>query len=392
MKQLRVLHLGKFYPPAHGGMETMLEAICRGEQHAVSTSALVTNRSSKTQHDVIDGVPVTRLGSPFAIGSVAITPRLPLSLAQAKADLIVLHEPNAMALLAYFLVRPKAPLVIWYHSQVVRPWWRYRLFYHPLLEFALRRAVRVVVASPPLRDAPPLVRHLEKCVVIPYGLDRARYEPTEAVMARARDLRSRFRQPVLLFVGRLVPYKGVDVLLQALPGLEVHAVVVGDGRLRHNLETTSREMGLRDRVHFVGDISDEERLAWLCACDALVLPSVTRQEAFGIVQLEAMLCGRPVVGTDVPTGAPWVNVHEQTGLVVPAGDAESLRRAVARLTADPNMRRRMGAAGRARVLASFTSDNMCAAVLALYGEVAAKSRLVRKSADAVAARAETESV
>src|SRR6185295_2423032 len=142
----------------------------------------------------------------------------------------------------------------------------------------------------------------------------------------------------------------LEVLLRALPGLEARTVIVGDGPLRGALETMVRERGIRDRVQLVGDVTDEERLAWLHACDALVLPSTTRQEAFGMVQLEAMLCGRPVVSTDVPTGVPWVNVHGETGFVVRAGDADSLRGALDRLVADPDLRQALGAAARARAL------------------------------------------
>ena len=133
-------------------METALQTLCRGEQRAVETHALVMNRARGTRHDVVDGVPVTRVGSWLTIGAVAVAPALPLRLARADADLIVLHEPNPMALLAYFVARPKAPLIIWYHSEVVRPGWRYRLFYRPFLEFALRRVARIVVASPPMKD------------------------------------------------------------------------------------------------------------------------------------------------------------------------------------------------------------------------------------------------
>ena len=220
-----------------------------------------------------------------------------------------------------------------------------------------------------MQDVPALAAYRAKCVVIPYGLDPDRYQPTAAVRARADALRERAGGPILLFVGRLVPYKGLDVLLRALPGLEAQTVIVGDGPLRGALETMVRELGLGDRVQLAGEVTDEERLAWLHACAALVLPSTTRQEAFGMVQLEAMLCGRPVVSTDLPTGVPWVNVHGETGLVVRAGDAASLRGALDRLVDDADLRQALGAAARARALNMFTADRMCAAALALYQEM-----------------------
>ena len=175
MRRLRILHLGKFYPPVRGGMETVLQNLCRGELQAVQTRALVMNRSRKTSHDVVDGVPVTRVASLVDGRRRGRGPTLPLWLARAEADLLVLHEPNPMALLAYFVARPRAPLIIWFHSEVVRPGWRYQIFYRPFLEFALRRASRVVVASPPMADVPALTARRAKCVVIPYGLDTERY-------------------------------------------------------------------------------------------------------------------------------------------------------------------------------------------------------------------------
>jgi glycosyltransferase involved in cell wall biosynthesis len=373
MSRLKILHLGKFYPPVRGGMETVLQTLCRGELLTVQTSALVMNRSRKTTHDVVDGVPVTRVASLLTIGAVAVAPTLPLWLARAEADLLVLHEPNPMALLAYFVARPRAPLIIWFHSEVVRPGWRYRIFYRPLLEFALRRVSRVVVASPPMADAPALTAYRSKCVVIPYGLDVDRYQPTASVAARADELRERATSPILLFVGRLVRYKGLDVLLRAFPGLDARLVIVGDGPVRGTLETMVRELHIGDRVHLAGQVTDEERLAWLHACAALVLPSTTRQEAFGMVQLEAMLCGRPVVSTDMPTGVPWVNAHGETGFVVPAGDVASLRAALERLVGNAELRHALGAAGRTRVLNRFTADRMCSSTLALYHDVAVRT-------------------
>ena len=280
-----------------------------------------------------------------------------------------------MALLAYFVARPRAPLIIWYHSEVVRPGWRYRLFYRPFLEFALHRAARVVVASPPMTDVPALAACRAKCVVIPYGLDADRYRPTAAVLARADALRERARGPDPAVRRPVGAVQGTRRPAPRVAGAGTRRlVIVGDGPLRGALETMVRDLGIGDRVHLAGEVTDEERLAWLHACAALVLPSTTRQEAFGMVQLEAMLCGRPVVSTDVPTGVPWVNVHGETGFVVLAGDAASLRGALERLVTDADVRHALGAAARARVLNMFTADRMCSSTLALYHDVAADHR------------------
>jgi glycosyltransferase involved in cell wall biosynthesis len=370
MRPMRVLHLGKYYAPEPGGIETVLEMLCRGERATVDSRALVVNTTRATIQETVAGVPVTRVGRYVSAGAVSIAPTLPWWLAHATADVLVLHEPNPMALLAYAVARPRAPLIVWYHSEVVRPRWQYDWGYRPLLEFALRRAARIVVASPPMMDVPALSEWRDKCSVIPFGLDAARYDATPAVSEAAAALRGDTDRPVLLFVGRLVGYKGLDVLLRALPGLRARMVIVGDGPRRAELEGLATGLGIGESVQFVGRASDADVLAWYHACDAFVLPSTSRQEAFGMVQLEAMLCGKPVVSTDVGTGVSWVNQHDETGLVVAPGDVEALRAALGRLLHEPATRARLGAQARARALAHFTAERMCASTVALYHETA----------------------
>jgi rhamnosyl/mannosyltransferase len=381
MKRLRILHLGKYYPPVKGGIETVVETLCRGEARWVDSSALVLNEGSQTTIERRDGVDVTRVGAVARVGAVSLAPSLPLWLAKAEADVLVLHEPNPLALVAYALARPRMPLVVWYHSEVIRSAWKYRLFYEPVLEFALRRAARIVVASPPMRDVPALARHREKCVVVPFGLEVERYR-----RARERvETMATTSRPTFLFVGRLVGYKGVDVLLKALPGLDANIAIVGNGPLRPSLEGMARDLGIADRVRFLGEVSGDELLQWYRACDAFVLPSVTRQEAFGMVQLEAMLHGRPVISTELGTGVSWVNQHERTGLVVRPGDVADLRRALQRLIDEPNLRFELGAAARTRVLSHFTAEKMCSATYTLYQAISGQASLSTEAEPAAVA-------
>ena len=147
-------------------------------------------------------------------------------------------------------------------------------------------------------------------------------------------VRSRWNGPIALFVGRLVPYKGADVLLRALARVDVAAVVIGDGPMRGELERLSRDLKLESRIFFLGPLEDDAVAAWYAACDLFVLPSVTRAEAFGLVQLEAMARAKPVISTRLATGVPWVNVDGVTGIVVPPGDSEALAAALQTLAGD----------------------------------------------------------
>lgn len=368
---ISVLHVGKFYPPVHGGVERVVESLCQSVRGDVESSVLAFHTGSETVIERVDGIPVRRVGTRATVGSVAIAPGFLSTLRGADQDLIVLHEPNPWALLSYAVARPGPPLAIWYHSDVVRPALQYRLFYHPLVRAVYGRARRIIVSSPPLgENAEALRPYREKIAVVPFGIDARAWTPTPAVCNRAKEIRALHARPIVLFAGRHVAYKGVDVLLRALQQVDADAVIAGDGPRRESWLALSRELGLGSRVRFPGELPHDELAALYHACELFVLPSITRAEAFGYVQLEAMACGKPVVSTTVPSGVPWVNRDGETGLTVSPGDPDALARALRALLADDGMRMRMGAAGRARVASEFSMPRMSSRVRELFSEIA----------------------
>jgi rhamnosyl/mannosyltransferase len=357
----RVLHVAKFYPPAAGGMERVVETLCRASAGIVESRVLALNQGRETIEEVVDGVQVTRVGVAARAGSVPIAPALAWHLRGARTDLIILHEPNPWALLSYALARPRAPLAIWYHSDVVRPPLQYAAFYAPLARPAYSRARRFIVSSPPLGDHATALRpYRDRITVIPFGIDPAGWLADPPSGERP--------DPFVLFVGRHVPYKGVDVLLRALQGTGIRAVIAGDGPSRAEWEALARTLGIAAR--FTGDLPDAEVRALFASCAAFVLPSTTRAEAFGYVQLEAMASGKPVISTDVPSGVQWVNQHERTGLIVGAGDVEGLRAALRRLMGDADLRVRLGREARKRVENAFTMAQLRERLRALFAEAA----------------------
>jgi glycosyltransferase involved in cell wall biosynthesis len=313
---------------------------------------------------VIDDVHVTRVGTLGSVGSVHIAPAFAYWLRREPADLIVLHEPNPWALLSFVLARPAAPLVLWYHSDVIRPALQYALFYAPLARMVYSRARFIVVSSPALADqARGIAAYRDRIRVIPFGIDAGEWRgrgPADAVDGA----------PFVLFAGRHVAYKGVDILLKALAHSRTSAVIAGDGPKRGDWEDLARRLSLGDRVTFAGEVTDTQLRDLMRRCSALVLPSVTPAEAFGYVQLEAMASGKPVVSTDVSSGVAWVNQDGRTGFVVRAGDPDALQKAIDTLMADEPLRRRMGEAGRARVEEEFTLERMRERLRLLFEEAA----------------------
>ena len=385
---MRVLHIGKFYPPVRGGMETALQLLCEGEQPYVDTRVLVANNRPVTVHEEVKGVPVTRVASYGTVLSVAVCPTFPMWLARQQADVMVVHEPNPLGMLSYCLVRPPGKLVVWFHSEVIRQRQLYAL-HRPFLRRVLQRADRVIVSSPRLAEqAAELQDYQNKCAVIPFGIDPARLRCTPTIAARVAELQNKYDGPIGLFVGRMVGYKGIEILIRALPGLPGTAVLVGEGPLLPRMKYLAASLGLEDRVVFTGGVTAGELAALYHACDVLILPSVSRNEAFGMVQLEAMACEKPVVSTNIQgSGVPWVNRHEETGLVVPSGNVAALHGALKRLLHNPPLRISFGTQGRQRIMTEFTLGRMVNRMIALYQDVtsvAKTSQVPPRSSVAVA--------
>ena len=258
---------------------------------------------------------------------------------------------------------------MFHHSDVQRQR-RARPFYHPLARTVAAGARAVVVATTShlgqAEDLGPNAR--AKARVIPYGVDTTRFTPDPA--RPPPDVFDSFSgTPVGFFIGRLVSYKGLDVLLRAMVGTNLAMVIAGDGYLRGVLEREVANLGLNTRVAMVGNVSDVDLPRYHQAADFFVLPSNTPAEMFGVVMAEAMACGKPVISTSLPTGVREVNEAGVTGLEVPPNDPEALRVAMLQLSRDDGMRERLGRSGRVRVEQRFSLNAMIAAHLALCEEI-----------------------
>ena len=370
---MRVLFLYKDYHPVLGGIENNIRLLAQGlRAEGVDARVLVTNTGPTTVRQTIDGVPVTKTGRQAHILSTPISfpyfTELPRAV--AEADLVHLHAPYPPAELAQLLLGRKKPFVITYHSDIVRQKLSGKL-YAPLLRLVLQRATLVAVSSPAYVESSPFLQRIRhKCRLVHFGIDLGRFAKTGQIQASAGRLRKRFGgRPLLLFIGRLRHYKGVDVLIRAMRSVnDAHLLIVGDGPMRRDLQKLAGTLQLADRISFLGECTEPEALAARYAAQLFLLPSTNRAEALGIVQLEAMACRLPVICTELGTGTSYVNRHEETGLVVPPNDFRALSSAINRLLADANLRSQMGAAGAKRVRDEFALPMMIRRTVSLYNE------------------------
>jgi len=329
----------------------------------VEVTCAVAAVSGPGRTDIVDGVRVHRARSFGVLLSQPVAPGFPAMVRRTAADVLHLHHPNPLGDLAV-LADARRPLVVTQHSDVVRQRLLWPL-YGPLVRRVFARARFVAIGSEQLLRTSRELRGFEqKARVIPFGIDSARLEATPAVLERAAALRSAWGGgPVVLTVGRMVGYKGFDVLLRAARGLRATVVLVGTGPLEAGLRASAPP-----NVRFTGRVSDEELVACYHAADVFCLPSVTIAEAFGIVLLEAMACGLPLVTTALPTGVSAVNRDGVTGLIVPPGDAGALRDALAASVADDRRRAEMAAAARRVLQTEYTAALMAERYLSLYRE------------------------
>jgi rhamnosyl/mannosyltransferase len=367
---LKILQVGKYYPPVRGGIEQHFHLLSRGLARDHDVTALVFNTRRPTVRERIEGVDVVRVGSLGKIYSTEIAPAFLSWMRNLPAEIAHLHVPNPVGELGLATVRRSGPLVVTYHSDVVRQR-GLRFLYGPILDAVLSRADRIIVSSSRyMETSETLVPYGPKCTVIPLGLDLDDYAASPAIEARAAELRRRHGNRIVLFVGRLVYYKGVEILLKALRSLDAVALIAGDGPMRARWELIAAEEGVAGRAVFLGEVTHEEKVALFLACRVFVLPATHRSEAFGLVQVEAQACRRPVVSTQIDSGVPFVNQHGVSGVVVPPSDAGALARAIGSLLDDPALALKMGEAGRDRAEREFSVGPMVARTAGLYQEIA----------------------
>ncbi|MQY69266.1 MAG: glycosyltransferase [Firmicutes bacterium] len=366
MKRYKVLQINKLYYPWIGGIEKVVQNIAEVLKSEVDMEVLVCRNRGRGRNEIINNAKVMRAGSLGIFFSMPLSLSFPIMLKRLNRDILHFHLPFPLGVISYLLMRPKGKVVVTYHSDIIRQRLA-KILYRPFLMKFLKRADSIITSSQNLKDNSPALKGFQdKCKVIPFGIDLEEFRLTPEIAKRAQEIKEKHKGPLILFVGRFVYYKGLEYLIEAMKNIEARLLIIGRGPLEKKLKKMAQRFAISNKIVWIGEVSRKDLISFYHACALLALPSISNNEAFGIVQLEAFTCGKPVISTNLPTGVPFVNLHQKTGLIVPPKDSEALSRAINSLLKSPNLREQYGRYARERVEKEFTRELMAQKVLKLY--------------------------
>lgn len=374
---MRILHFGKYWHK-DGGIETHVKSLCKGlADNGVEVVNLVSSINSQSTDFEVDSYRVVEVPSYGIYFSTSICPTMAIVARKLHKeqpfDLIHLHFPDPMSHLASMALPAAILRVISWHSDIVKQK-RLLKLYRPLQYRAITTAAAIIASTSAHFSSSQQLAISEvedKKHIIPYGMNYDRFSLTSKISARSQQIRENLANGrfVVFALGRHVEYKGFSVLLDAVKSTDVHLILGGEGPLTEMLKAQAHELGINKRVTFTGRLSDTDMVSFYHACDLFCLPSITPNEAFGLVQLEAMACGKPVICTQLNNGVNVVNPHMKTGLTVPANDPKSLSSAIELLKNDYDLRVVLGNNAIKRANDLYSLQAMSKAHMNLYSDL-----------------------
>lgn len=361
-------------------MEQVLKGFAEATRGHISNYCLVASKTGPSRVERLgDGTTVQSLKEWGTLLLTPVVPSMPLVVHRLRREgrfrAILLHYPNPMAVvslaLSLLVRRKREKIAIWHHADVLldERWKRalYALF-RPVEESLFRRTDAFVAATPHhVRESRTFRRFGDRTAIVPYAIPDGWFDVSPGERKAAEAVRERMGGRFILFVGRLVPYKGLDTLVRAAAAIDARIAIAGTGPLDGFLRREIERRGLSGKVVLPGRVEDLR--PYYLACEFLTLPSCSNLEGFGVVQIEAMALGKPVVSSDLPSGVTYVNRDGETGLTFPVGDAEKLASSCNRLLGDEELRTRLGSQARDRAMREFSYSAVASRATTFFSDL-----------------------
>jgi len=372
---MKILHIYKTsVPQSYGGVESFIDTLCKADGKLGVDNTILTLSPKPATHPIaMDGYSVHQAKQNLFVASTGFSFS---AFAQFKklteqADIIHYHFPNPFADMLALVCSPKKPSMVTYHADIIKQ--RALLhIYRPFRYYFLNSVNHIVATSPDyFASSHILQKYADKVSVIPIGIDSCQYEKVD--QERFYYWRDRLQQPFFLFVGAMRYYKGLHIALEALAGTKIRLVIAGAGGIEKALKAQAASLNL-DNVDFLGFVSDKDKIALLHLCYGFIFPSHLRSEAFGIALLEAAMVGKPMISCKIGTGTTFVNIADETGIVIAPRSASDLRQAMQYLLHNPDIAATMGQQAKKRARKLFTAASLAKSYYALYRRLLGTAR------------------
>ena len=364
---MNILHVYKTsMPDSIGGVESFIDTLCKEDcRLGVKNTVLSLSKTPNPDPIHLDGYTVHQAKQNLFVGSTGFSLSAfgQFKKLANKADIIHYHFPNPFADMLHLAYSPKKPSIVTYHSDIIRQ--KYLLHvYGPLKKRFLNSVDNIVATSPNyFATSDILQKYADKVSVIPIGIDHRFYETADP--KRLKYWRGRLPEPFFLFVGAMRYYKGLHLALEAIAGTKIRVAIAGINGIEKELKAQAASLQLNN-IDFLGFVKDEDKIALIHLCYGFVFPSHLRSEAFGIALLEAAAVGKPMISCEIGTGTTFVNVANETGLVINPGSPRELREAMQYLLDHPDIAVQMGKNAKKRSNELFTAERQAKSYYELY--------------------------
>lgn len=370
---MKILQINKLYYPWIGGIEKVVQDIAEGinGRSGFQVDVLACQAKGRRRIGDVNGVKIYRAGSWGRVLGMPISLDfffLFLKICK-EYDFILIHHPFPLPFLIMPFIKNKN-FFVWYHSDIVRQK-KSKLFFLPFIKLGLHRSKKIIAANKNITKGSNLLKSFEnKLEIIPFGLNTTKMKADADSGRQALKLKEKYGPSLILGVGRLVYYKGWEFLIEAMAKKEMKLLpkakllIIGQGPLEEKLKKLIKYFNLEDKVFIIEPVPDLR--PFYEACELFVLPSVAISEAFGLVQLEAMSFGKPVINTDLETGVKEISLNEISGLTVRPQNADALAKAIYRILSNPELKARFGRQAKERIEESFDNKTFIDKVIKVF--------------------------
>lgn len=354
----KILHICKYYSPDEGGIETVAKYLVEGLSNYENT-VVCFSTDGKSHTDTINGITVHRIAPAFKAFSQDVSFsyffRLKKIIKNLVPDVINIHCPNPFVYpIVQALCPAKCKIVLLWHADILAKGLMYKLI-KPFESSALRRADRIFATSPLyVHPSSPIYKYKDKIDILPNGIIESNLLLRDGDKERIEEIRQRYgNKRLILFVGRHIPYKGIDYLIKSEEYIksDCYILIAGRGPQTEYLKSLVHS----DRIVFLGKVSDDDLRCYYYAADVFGFASINKAEAFGVALIEAMYCYCvPVTFHIEGSGVNWVSLKDVTGEEVPLYDVKSYAQAVDKVLSDDDLRKAYIKEARKRVVDNFT--------------------------------------